>query len=246
MKRTRHHQEGYVFKKGSAWYLRYYDRIVASSGETEHKQKCRKLADAVGRTRTKQAARELAEEFLRPLNDGTATPESTMALRQFVEEVYLPHVAEQKRVSTYEGYTHMWSRHLKSRSMIALRDFRTVDGENLLRAIARTENLNRTSLAHLKVVPVGRVSVRTPAGHSQHREPYEGCRTAQGETGQRNTCILSGAHPPDACGRSGACGNRDRNRGIHGSEAGGNTGNAVAELRRRSDADYAIRIWQPC
>ena len=34
--------------------------------------------------------------------------------------------------------------------MIALRDFRTVDGENLLRAIARTENLNRTSLAHLK------------------------------------------------------------------------------------------------
>ena len=178
MKRTRHHQEGYVFKKGSAWYLRYYDRIVASSGETEHKQKCRKLADAVGRTRTKQAARELAEEFLRPLNDGTATPESTMALRQFVEEVYLPHVAEQKRVSTYKGYTHRWSRHLKSRSMIALRDFRTVDGENLLRAIARTENLNRTSLAHLKVVPVGRVSVRTPAGHSQHREPYEGCRTA--------------------------------------------------------------------
>ena len=150
MKRTRHHQEGYVFKKGSAWYLRYYDRIVASSGETEHKQKCRKLADAVGRTRTKQAACELAEEFLRPLNDGTATPESTMALRQFVEEVYLPHVAEQKRVFTYKGYTHMWSRHLKSRSMIALRDFRTVDGENLLRAIARTENLNRTSLAHLK------------------------------------------------------------------------------------------------
>ena len=65
MKRTRHHQEGYVFKKGSAWYLRYYDRIVASSGEVEHKQKCRKLADAVGRTRTKQAARDLAEEFLR-------------------------------------------------------------------------------------------------------------------------------------------------------------------------------------
>ena len=130
--------------------LRYYDRIVASSGETEHKQECRKLADAVGRTRTKRAAREFAQEFLRPLNNGTATPESTMALRQFVEEVYLPYVAEQKRVSTHKGYTHMWSRHLKSRCMIALRDFRTVDGENLLRAIARTENLNRTSLAHLK------------------------------------------------------------------------------------------------
>jgi len=45
---------------------------------------------------------------------------------------------------------HMWSKHLKTRSSIALRDFRTVDGENMLRAIARTENLNRTSLAHIK------------------------------------------------------------------------------------------------
>jgi hypothetical protein len=32
MKRTRHHQEGYVFKKGSAWYLRYYDRRQDWSG----------------------------------------------------------------------------------------------------------------------------------------------------------------------------------------------------------------------
>src|ERR1035438_8358257 len=30
MKRTRHHQEGYVFKKGSAWFLRYYDTIVVA------------------------------------------------------------------------------------------------------------------------------------------------------------------------------------------------------------------------
>ena len=44
----------------------------------------------------------------------------------------------------------MWSRHLKSRSMITLRDFRTVEGENMLRSIAQTESLNRTSLAHLR------------------------------------------------------------------------------------------------
>jgi len=116
----------------------------------EHKQKCRKLTETVGRYRTKQAAWELAEEFFRSLSDGTATPESSMTLRQYVEEFYLPHVEEQKRLSTYKGYMHMWSRHLKTRSSLALRDFRTVDGENMLRAIARTENLNRTSLAHIK------------------------------------------------------------------------------------------------
>jgi integrase len=150
MKRTRRHQRGYVFKKGSAWYLRYYDHVMGAAGEAEHKQKCRRLADAVGRYRTKQAAWELAEEFLRSLNDGTATPESSMTLLRYVEDYYLPHVEEQKRLSTYKGYVHMWSRHLKGRSLIALRDFRTVDGENMLRSIARTESLNRTSLAHLK------------------------------------------------------------------------------------------------
>ena len=150
MKRTRRHQKGYVFKKGSAWYLRYYDRVMGSAGDVEHKQKCRRLADAVGRYRTKQVAWELAEEFLRSLNDGTATPESSMTLQRYVEDLYLPYVEEQKRLSTYKGYVHMWSRHLKTRCSIALRDFRTVDGENMLRTIARTENLNRTSLAHIK------------------------------------------------------------------------------------------------
>jgi len=100
MKRTRRHQEGYVFKKGSAWYLRYYDRVTNPEGGVEHKQKCRKLVDAVGRFRTKQAPRELAEEFLKPLNDGRWTAESTITVDLFVEKFYLPYVAEQKRVST--------------------------------------------------------------------------------------------------------------------------------------------------
>jgi hypothetical protein len=43
----------------------------------------------VGRFRSKNAARELAAEFLRPLNDGTAVAASTMTHRQLVEELYL-------------------------------------------------------------------------------------------------------------------------------------------------------------
>src|ERR1035438_2180381 len=54
MKRTRRHQKGYVFKKGSTGYLRYFDNVVGPSGDVEHKQKCCKLADA----RTKQEARQ--------------------------------------------------------------------------------------------------------------------------------------------------------------------------------------------
>ena len=150
MKRTRRHQAGYLFKKGAYWYLRYYDRVIGAAGTVEHIQKCKKLEKAAGLYRTKEAARGLARDFLRSHNDGTATPESSMTLQQYVEDYYLPYVKEQKRLSTYKGYWHMWSRHLKKRSSIALRDFRTVDGENTLREIARTEDLNRTSLAHIK------------------------------------------------------------------------------------------------
>lgn len=219
MKRTRRHQKGYVFKKGSAWYLRYYDLIVGSAGEPEHKQKCRKLADAVGHTRTKQAARELAEEFLRSLNDGTATPESSMTLLDYVEGFYLPHVEEQKRLSTYKGYTHMWARHLKARSSIALRDFRTVEGENMLRAIARTENLNRTSLAHLKSFLSGAFRYARRQGIQYGRKPDERRCAAQSETGQRNTRLFLGGHPQDACGRSRTGRNGARNRSFHRSKA---------------------------
>ena len=68
-----------------------------------------------------------------------------MTLRQLVEDLYLPYVNEQKRVSTYKGYLHMWKRHLKSRGEIALTDSKTADAEDMLRAIARSEDLNRVS-----------------------------------------------------------------------------------------------------
>ena len=45
MKRTRHHQEGYVFKKGSNWYVRYREDVLAEHGIIKRIQKCRRLAE---------------------------------------------------------------------------------------------------------------------------------------------------------------------------------------------------------
>lgn len=44
----------------------------------------------------------------------------------------------------------MWSRYLKSRIDAPLRNFRTVDGEQLLEQIARDDDLSVTTLAHVK------------------------------------------------------------------------------------------------
>lgn len=150
MTRARRHQEGYLFTRGNFWYLRYYEPIRQADGSVLSAQRTHQLVRRDGDYRTRKAARVLADEFLKPFNDGTFTIDSTSAIVQFVEESYLPHVETRKRPSTYRGYRDMWNRYLKSRIDAPLRGFRTVDGEHLLEEIARDEDLSLTTLAHVK------------------------------------------------------------------------------------------------
>jgi len=150
VKSSRRHQKGHVFRKGNSWFLRYYDYRLQSDGKMKLVSKCRKLVGYGGEYRSKKAVQVLADEFLAPINNGTMTPHSTMKLAQFVESSYLPFVMATKRPSTYKGYVNMWKRYLESRSAIALRDFRTVDGERLLEDIAYDHSLTGTTLAHIK------------------------------------------------------------------------------------------------
>jgi integrase len=147
--RTRH-QKGYVYRKGHTWFVRYYDSRVASDGTIQRKQMARKLVEAEGEYRSKKSAQALADEFMASINSGRATPQSTMTLAQFVETSYLPFVEAQKRVSTFHGYRNIWKRYLKPHGSATLRDFRTVDGETTLQAVARRYELTSTTLQHVK------------------------------------------------------------------------------------------------
>jgi integrase len=149
MKGTRH-QEGYLYRKGSLWLLRYYDSDVAADGSVRRVQKTRKVAQVGLECPNKTTARDLAREFLESINLARNTPESAMTLIRFTEARYLPFVEEHKRISTFRGYRNMWRRYLKTRSNIMLREFRTVDGERLLQSIAREHKLTCTTLAHIK------------------------------------------------------------------------------------------------
>ncbi len=149
MKRTRH-QNGYVYRKGGNWMVRFYDTQELPGGMIKRVQKAHKLVEAAGDYKTKAAARVLAAEYLAPLNDGRTTPQSVMSLQSFVEKYYLPFVETHKRVSTYHGYRNLWKGTLKAHGAIALRDFRTTDGERILGAVARENDLTSTTLRHLK------------------------------------------------------------------------------------------------
>ena len=149
--KTRHqHQQGYIFKKGGSWFLRYREDGSLPDGRVKRIQKCKRLAEASGRYRTKSAVEDLAEEFLRPINDGSSQVESTMSLNQFIESSYLPYVRGHRRESTYTGYRNIWQRYVRPDGAIPLRDVRTREAEKLLETIAEREDLCRTTLQHIK------------------------------------------------------------------------------------------------
>jgi integrase len=149
MKGTRH-QAGYLYRKGSLWLLRYYDSEWAEGRSVRRVQKTKKLANVGPECPNKTAARDLARQFLEAIDLTRSTIESAMTLLRFTEDRYLPFVEEHKRISTFRGYRNMWRRYLKPRSEIKLREFRTVEGERILEAIAKEYNLSSTTLAHIK------------------------------------------------------------------------------------------------
>jgi integrase len=154
MTRTRH-QQGYVYKKGNNWMLRYYDNQQLPDGTITRVQKTRKLVEAVGEYRAKAAARKLAEEQLKPVNDSRTVPQSVMSLERLVEGHYLPSIEQQKRASTFHSYRNIWKRYLKPRAAIAVRDFTTLDGERILQEIAGTYDLSTRTMQHIKAFMSG-------------------------------------------------------------------------------------------
>src|SRR5271169_741972 len=143
------HQKGYLFKSSGWWFVRYCDTTV-TNGEAKRVLIAKKLVPISNEYRSKRSVKPIAEAFLRPINEGLVTPESSMSIGEFVRTEYLPFVEREKRPSTAKGYRDIWKNHLNPRcGSRRLRDFRTVDGEQLMRSLAKGK-LSRTSLYHIK------------------------------------------------------------------------------------------------
>ena len=148
------HQKGYLFKSSGWWFIRYCDTVV-TGGEAKRVLIAKKLVPVSSEHRTKRSVQQVAEEFLKPINDGLVTPQSSMSTGEFVRTEYLPFVEREKRPSTAKGYRDIWNNHLNPRcGTMQLRDFRTVDGERLMRSLANGK-LSRASLYHIKALLSG-------------------------------------------------------------------------------------------
>jgi hypothetical protein len=89
-------QKGTIVRKGRAWYLRYYDTVLAD-GKPVRKKCCHRLAEYCDRYRSIKSVRSLAEDFLAPVNTGRLRPEGTTSVAKFIETEYLPWTARCKR-----------------------------------------------------------------------------------------------------------------------------------------------------
>jgi integrase len=135
-------QTGYIFKKGSAWYLRYRDG---------GKQRCKRLVDVCDQYRREKDVGPLAAEFLAPFNAGKVRVESWTLLSEFAEKHWLPWAEVNCKPSTVAGYKTIWNTYLATFvPSIALREFRTVDAANLFGEIHRVKKIGRATLQHCK------------------------------------------------------------------------------------------------
>src|ERR1700733_11699411 len=134
-------QKGQLIKRHGAWHLRYW---------RDGKRVCQRLAPFNDTFRTERSVRPLVDEILQPLNEGQQ-PGGPQTLQTFIEKTYLPYAKEHKRPSTYKGYYNLYHCDIARRvAGVKLWQFRTVDAQRLLDAIASGKPLSNSSLFNIK------------------------------------------------------------------------------------------------
>lgn len=152
-------QTGMIYQRSGSWYLRYW-RSDFENGQTVRKRAAVKLVRWSDEFRTKRdvltgCARRI-NEILEPINMRRDQPESAMTLTEFAEQRFFKHLEEKigqgyKKPSTLKFYKDVFENHLKlTVGEITLRDFTTLDAQNLFDKIDREKNLTHKSLQRVQ------------------------------------------------------------------------------------------------
>src|SRR5258706_3285563 len=104
-------QKGYLFHKGSSWFLRYCDDVMQADGTIKRKLVCKKLSvDYGGNYRTAKSVQPLVDDILAPLNSGLLNPQATMFVSDFIDNIYLPDYVENSlRPPSLKQATHRFA-----------------------------------------------------------------------------------------------------------------------------------------
>lgn len=148
MRRTK--QAGYVMRHRGWWVLRYRER-VGVGGIITTVQRAKRLAHIDADHKTEASVRDLADQELQSISRNAIEPLRVTKLGDFIDRAYLPYVKQQKRPSTYKGYSQMWRQYLKPHcNGVWMRDVKTYQVQMWLEEIAQLNKISKTTLAHVK------------------------------------------------------------------------------------------------
>ena len=133
-------QQGSLFQTHGAWYVRY--RECGKKNPVAHR-----LA-SLAEYPKKSEVIPLKNEYMDRLSRIGFTSEAGVGIVTFVEKTYFPAIEKRLAESSVKGYRDSWRCHIKDRVTGRVRDFRTVDGENLMCEIETANKTETGDLAH--------------------------------------------------------------------------------------------------
>jgi integrase len=140
------HQAGYIWKKGRAWYGRWYEDIIVG-GRVERRPRAKQLAPYNDRYRNEKDVRPILDDILRPINTGHSGAHGTMTVATYYDQFFLPHARAELKPSTVVGYKCLWDTYMSPFLQSAvMRDFQCVDATNLLSDIYAKHGVSRKTL----------------------------------------------------------------------------------------------------
>jgi integrase len=150
---VRTQQEGSLFESHGAWYVRFREQVQQTDGSIKWTQRAIRLASTADYPKKSEVI-ALKNEVMARLNKVGFTLEAGVSIVDFVENMYFPSIENRLKPSTVKGYKDAWHCHIEDRvASIRVRDFRTVDGENLMQNIGREHGrkLAHGTYKHIKV-----------------------------------------------------------------------------------------------
>src|ERR1700691_2595167 len=140
------YQTGYIWKKGGAWYGRWYEDVHVD-GQIHRQARAKQLAPYNDRYRNVKDVRPILDDILKPINSGHAGPHGTMTVATYYDQFFLPHAKAELKPSTVVGYRCLWDTYMSPWLQSAvMRDFQCVDATNLLASIYAKHGVPRKTL----------------------------------------------------------------------------------------------------
>jgi len=150
------------------------------NGKTRRKEKAIWLCSAKDYPKRSEVVSLAAEQMAR-VNRTVKSSDPGVNIVDYFEKVYIPAVKGKLADSTVKGYKDSWCCHIKNRIGGRVRDFRTVDGENLMAEIEAANKIENRDLAHGTYRHI-KVTLSAMFTFAKRKGVYEGANPMTGVT----------------------------------------------------------------